>query len=476
MNIHYDESRCGSGKTLNALQDMAARPGRYIYAVDRRDQIEDRSAALGGFARAANTTPIIMRIASEDGGKFSENVARRIEALPRDYATQVHVIAIITHEGMKSADHSKFAGWEIIIDEDPGFLELVSWNVAAGKALLERYYELSPVGNGVSSIRPKPNTVSAGDIESDDLCQDLLKLHRRAQIGSAYCTLTSWADLSNSKKPKFAWWSMWDPTKLASYDRVSILANNFSKKLSFQVLTHTFANRITLVRLPGPPLRPYLTRDVRIEYFSSTHAASRSVWQNNGDGRNVLTLIEKYVDGNAKDDHLWCANLYKDAFDSRGDKVTPKVAGTNIFRSITDCTVIYSAKASSCEVKMLKAIFGRAVGRQHILTDRETEDLIQIVMRTSLREPDDDRPVTLRVYDHFQAQALENYLVGAGYGFNVTLAHVDVGADAIKVRSVGRPKSDGPRTTSTDRMRKKRAKDKAAAPAKTKPKTRAKAA
>ncbi len=454
MDIHYDESRCGSGKTLNVLQDMATRPGRYIYAVDRRDQIADRSAALGGFAKAANTTPIIMRIASEDGGKFSENVARRIEALPRDYATQVHVIAIITHEGMKSADHSKFAGWEIIIDEDPGFLELVSWNVAAGKALLERYYELSPVGNGVSSIRPKPNTVSAGDIESDDLCQDLLKLHRRAQIGSAYCTLTSWADLSNSKKPKFAWWSMWDPTKLESYDRVSILANNFSKKLSFEVLTHTFANRITLVRLPGPPLRPYLTRDVKIEYFSSTHAASRSVWTANEEGRAVLHLIEKHVYENASSEHLWCANLYEGAFASRGNKVTPKVAGTNRFKAVRDCTVIYSAKASTCEAKMLKAIFGSKVSRQHILADRETEDLIQIVMRTSLRDPNNPDPVTLRVYDRTQAEALENYLVGAGYGFNVMLEHVNVGADQIKIRSVGRPKSDKPPVPGDQRTRK----------------------
>ncbi len=220
------------------------------------------------------------------------------------------------------------------------------------------------------------------------------------------------------------------------------------------MIARKFATEVKLVQLPGPPLQPYVTRDVRIEYFSSTHAASRSLWTANEEGRAVLHLIEKHVYENASSEHLWCANLYEGAFASRGNKVTPKVAGTNRFKAVRDCTVIYSAKASTCEAKMLKAIFGSKVSRQHILADRETEDLIQIVMRTSLRDPNNPDPVTLRVYDRTQAEALENYLVGAGYGFNVMLEHVNVGADQIKIRSVGRPKSDKPPVPGDQRTRK----------------------
>ena len=66
--------------------------------------------------------------------------------------------------------------------------------------------------------------------------------------------------------------------------------------------------------------------------------------------------------------------------------------------------------------------------------DREFEDLVQIVFRSSLRMPDDTRPVTLTVYDEEQATFLAEYFKAAGFPFRTTLNFIDLGLTYQKAK------------------------------------------
>lgn len=68
------------------------------------------------------------------------------------------------------------------------------------------------------------------------------------------------------------------------------------------------------------------------------------------------------------------------------------------------------------------------------MRSRETEDLIQLCWRSSLRCPEDDRPVELRLYDRAQCDAIAKYLRDNGYPFDVTIDHVDIGLDDVEVK------------------------------------------
>jgi hypothetical protein len=97
-------------------------------------------------------------------------------------------------------------------------------------------------------------------------------------------------------------------------------------------------------------------------------------------------------------------------------------------------SAIYAAKPSAQERRFLGHL---GIDPDVIVRSRETYDLKQFIMRTSLRVPESTAPVELRVLDKWQAQALGRYL-RESYGLEPELVFDDIGlAFAAKMR--GRP-------------------------------------
>lgn len=109
-----------------------------------------------------------------------------------------------------------------------------------------------------------------------------------------------------------------------------------------------------------------------------------------------------------------------------GDCVSPKIAGSNKYRDITVASVAYSAKPENTEIGLFRTF---DITPNQITRAREYEDLIQILFRTSLRVPDDTRPIEWNVYDRKQAEFLASYLVDNGFPVTVHLEYRDIGID-----------------------------------------------
>ena len=117
MKINYSEDRCGAGKTRFACRMMAAQPGLWVYAIDRRDEVGARETVIREFAMEHGTQPVIRHAFSQERGMI--RVHQAIADAADGFRIYGHCILFVMHEGLKMSDLSAFAGWRIVIDEIP---------------------------------------------------------------------------------------------------------------------------------------------------------------------------------------------------------------------------------------------------------------------------------------------------------------------------------------------------------------------
>ncbi len=126
MRIYYDDRACGAGKSYDERAAIVAKEGLYIWAVGERQMMNEAYSKLR--AQAADAGKIVtLRAIYSAGGDFdfdpdlgepAANVRVEVEGLANTY-TRGHVIVIMTHEALKSADLTNFEGlgWSLVIDE-----------------------------------------------------------------------------------------------------------------------------------------------------------------------------------------------------------------------------------------------------------------------------------------------------------------------------------------------------------------------
>ena len=131
---------------------MAANPGRYLYAVDRREVFSTRTDLIRSFAAQHDTAPTIVELYSRSdtwtGG--IGDVRRAVREAGCQHAPRPHVIVMITHEALNSSDLSTYGGgWTCIIDEVPTMWSHGEIKSPASSRYLAAAYNLLPV-------RPRP--------------------------------------------------------------------------------------------------------------------------------------------------------------------------------------------------------------------------------------------------------------------------------------------------------------------------------
>lgn len=109
---------------------------------------------------------------------------------------------------------------------------------------------------------------------------------------------------------------------------------------------------------------------------------------------------------------------------------------------------------------MFADLAGNQITREDVRRDREFEDLIQIVFRSSLRKPESTETVTLNVYDSEQAEFIRDYFEAACFPFAISLNHHDIGARKT-VRKRGPKMAGAVPLAAAERTRRSRANAKA---------------
>jgi hypothetical protein len=236
------------------------------------------------------------------------------------------------------------------------------------------------------------------------------------------------------------WLSLWTPRDLAASASVQIAASGYKTSLCALATNSLFPGEVDcrseLIESPrsGHP-------KVRIHYFTRHHG-STEFWKK-GDGRDCLAKVGRYL-GTLTSLGFWSGNeIVRDRFELllTGKQVLPRQAGTNAYRHLTSCAIIYSSKAQDADSAILE-VFG--LTRDQIARAREIEDIQQFVMRGAIRCPEFEGRYDIYVYDLRQAEAVQDFLINGGI-VNVNLH----GIEEAGLMNFERPKS-GPKATQLD--------------------------
>lgn len=408
----------GGGKTIKLIEEMAISPGRYLFALSRIELINEKMVDLAAAAALAGAKPILKAIYHGKSGKTT--VARAIEEAPSQYENDPHVVLFVAHEGMMAADLSEFHGWRARIDENPNGVSSGAFEAPASSAVLADMFELTSHSTGWSILKVKENGPTRQSVHRDKLVQPLADMRKRAASPQGVLVdVGDWEDLRDSGR-RMNWFSAWSPLALEAFDNVVIAAAGYFHGIAYLVAGKLFPGRITYTtEIIAPPNRGH--QIFKIHYFVAEHRGSTAYWEKD-EGKGCLAAVSRHLETVGLG--YWSSNKSIDlAFHGRlqGVKVSPKIEGTNSLIAHRACAMIYSAKSVPDDDVLIKGV---GLTKEQIERARETEDIIQFVMRGAVRDPSYSGTYDVYLYDQHQAQALADYIEANQIG-DVELIPVD---------------------------------------------------
>ena len=421
----------GCGKTAELRSEMLTRPDRYLFAMPRNDLIEERVRDLRASAFALGVNPVIVPIHSNQGERAP--VRRRIKEAALKYRNDHHVIMLISHEALKSADLTELAGWHARIDEVPDAVASDTFRIPASWRLFTATYDLLPVPETKwSRVIARADAPSLRDLLKDDIAGDLSAFHKHAlSPQGAYVDLTDWSEASDRRQVR--WWAAWTPLELAHFASIKVAASGYFNSLLHHATEAWFPGQVQLHRqVVGAGRTAWPT--VRVHYYTRGHRASTAFWKAD-QGRECLNKVGRHLAG-LHNLGYWSGNeivLDRFGMSLAGLMVSPKQAGTNAYRHLTSCAMIYSNKAQRADEAILE-VFG--LSKEHVERARQTEDIEQFVMRGAIRCADFGGAYDIYVYDLWQAEAVMRFLQANGIG-DVEL----IGLDEVGIMDEERPRS-----------------------------------
>lgn len=457
---YFDSRPCGSGKSHAEITDIVSNPGLYVYAVEKKEMQPDVEAMIHRLAAEAGTKVTVVRIfgrglipeITAEGAWVrtgSHNVKTDIEALPGTYV-RGHVVALVTHEGLKMADLSGFADWSLCIDETPSIMDKQTIKIALASMadFFAANYDLRALTPTSCEIVIKDGSVAetTKTLARDDLARVVSVFHARvlSKRTTVTTSLTDWADVI--REGALEWSSIWSPEQLPVFKRVHVLANDFQHSVTCQIFREKWPE-IEWVSLDRPTTRLYARRDVVIRYYAERHEASRSLFTRERGQRHLRMIavdVAKRVDPT---DHIWMCNsadgyLFNHPNPDEGSlvpgiKLSPRQQGSNRYAKITTATMLYTAKPDLRDRVIMSEM---GLDTQSIIDAREREPMVQFATRLSVRDADSAEAVILYVYDRAQAAHLARYFDRTGY-CRTSLELIDLGfADYVHESTPGRPK------------------------------------
>lgn len=421
---------------------MGGTVGRYLFAVPTLTLIPEFVRDIHRKAEAAGLAlPMIIEIHSGETwdrtGKAlppSARVPRLIKQAAEDYRHVDHVIIVITHEGLISADLSGYHGWQMIVDEVPNTIATGNLKVPASSSWFQATYELEPMGDGRHAKVVIRNGVdlSSKMLAGDDLLADLTVFHRRVSSPTGVIVdLLDWQD-ARDRRRVVEWASVWTPAELAAFDTITFSAASWFTSIAYMVSRTIDGDAVTYVRVPVGEDTERSPRSVRIRYFTDSHTGSTSFWCSDA-GEEALRTVGQWLARNASPNQYWSSNggqvrAVLRACGVPGKNVRPKQAGTNMLRDRTECSMIYSNKMRDDDAP-LYSLFG--LMNAEINRAKETEDIGQFCLRGAPRCPEWSGEYVVNLYSLDQAEDLRAFLLEQRLADYVELEHVRLGLGVI---------------------------------------------
>ncbi len=451
MKAYYDDSPAGQGKTTRAIETLCRSKCKAVFITERKNSFDEVENEMRRIAAGFGTRPLIRHVHGETENRGG-SVAKEIERLPEHYAACDHIIVIATHAALMRSDFSAFAGWRMVIDEVPAFLDFEEKRTHLDVDFFERHYALEYVIDQwhAVTLTDEGAKVSVSDVRADDSHNHLGVFHARVTEANrpgakrvVLSNIADWRDMAD-RKVQWCWASVFSLRELEAFDRVEMLGNRFLSDIGSILTRWLEVEEVEWEALP--PLektRQFAHRCVNIHYFTDRDS-SKSMF-GSGEGKEALKAIGAHLASVLPKGHsIWTANQTSDRKAPtpkallglrETDYLTPRQAGTNRHMGVSHAAAIYSAKPSPNMLSLLAAL---GIDTDAWKRSVEFETILQFMTRTSVRSPGNPTPVELWVFDRGQAEYLKDYFDALPHT-TATMARVPIAIDLTPKSKGGRP-------------------------------------
>jgi hypothetical protein len=418
--IYYVSACAGSGKTTTALRSIekGVRFGeRFIIA-------QPTTALCRATADQLSTLGVKPHLIVSD--KYPGAV--RSEFVKAVHSARDRVL-IITHAMLLMATEiGQKAKWNLIVDEVLPIDVSLLRNVSLTYGEIIKHLDITPntANDSILDVQPKNSskrqlTAWARNVPGDDnvkvlqpFWQMVINPHYAVGINRQQHALSASATTT-----QLIAHAVLMPTVLAGWARVTIMGANFEKSLMYRLWA---AKGISFVPDPtimvsNPKHSAATGSRVTIRYLTDANW-TKSLCKKIGGIAAVSAALAPHISG----DYIWAAN--KDINDSdwkigNGTRVPVMAQGLNQFRHHTQAIFVAALNDNPAHIRWAQAQYG--IDALELSMAKSMETAYQMVMRTSLRDPASNNPVTLTVMDRRTADYLAELLPTA------TAKFLDVG-------------------------------------------------
>ena len=393
----------GCGKSRLTRQEMNKTPARYIQALPTIKLLKQQKK---DFADDYPNLVVLTVHSRTSGGKAVQKQldARAVEI---DEKQHNHVVVLITHDALTTADLSAFCGWHFYIDEAPNAVRAGKLTVSGSTKFFAGQFDLIEPANGWSQVRLAEGAEpSKKSNRHDSLLKHIAPLHRAASRSAPLISIEKWQPGTHR------WFAYWSPLDLPSPASVTIAGASYSRSLGARLTEAFHKDRVTIQvqEVSRPRTRQPC---VRIRYFAQWEAPSGhwAKWEGLAD----LKAIAQAVRAERGDLGFWSGNetaqLVLSHYISRSKPIPPKVAGLNEFDQMTSCAILYSSKATPEDAALVEAL---GLTDSQIREAREDEDIFQFVYRGAIRRPEYGGAYDIYLFSEVQAERLRQMLLSSG--------------------------------------------------------------
>lgn len=453
VKIYYDDSPAGAGKTERAIDKLVNGKGKAIFVTERRESFAELEGRIRAKAEAIEARPTVLQI---HGGLDlrSGSVVKEVESLPDCCAGYRHVIVLITHAAFLRSNFAQFAGWQIVIDEVPAFLDFEEKVTHLDSDFFEQHYRLEKVSEHWQSVSPTFDGIAltVADVRADDSHAHLANFHARVLEAHnpdsrrhVLCNLPDWSAMQN-RKVKWCWASAFSFLALAAFERVEVLGNRVRSDIGSRITQFLDGEDVEWVEMP--PIRRACTfsrRRVHVSYFSE-RPASKSFFSSS-EGQAALRQIGQHLrEALPTEQSIWTANDTSIGaaptprsllnLEER-NYLPPRQAGTNRHKASSHAAMIYAAKPAPNLQNLLNTL---GIETDAWTRSTECETILQFATRTSVRDPLNTQPIHLYVFDKDQAAYVADYFAELPYT-ETDVSKVEVSFEISPPSRGGRPRT-----------------------------------
>ena len=412
LTIAVKQGECGEGKTRNELQRIAREKKRYVYVVDKIENIAKRRDEFFELAGQLVAIRFLIKEAHSQSNEFRVplQLATIRNDLDREKPNRPALI-FVTQQSAAQMNWHRWSDFEIIMDEVPDCFQLFSIHARDHAAILRRLVEASDEDGSCYRL----SLTSAGhDLARRTDVDDYDKVHHGLCVLLAkpntfvWVKQSAWEQVDGEGKLEF--FAIVSPFNLSPFKAVRLLGDEAMNSVTVKTWSEKWGVDFKLIDYERRQRTTKTSERITIRYFSDHRDSSITRFK---EGDLPLEAISNWIKSDAEAEPvLWTANerLKSKVKLAQCDYIPPKAHGRNDLIHYKRVAWLAAMKASKFEIGTLRQVCGMTA--QELVDWREFNAMYQFIMRGIIRDFASPEPMVIYVFSRQQAEYLHGRLGG----------------------------------------------------------------